>query len=632
MKKIITLVLLVATATVIVQGCGKKSDPVAPTPTPPTPPTVIAVYPPANSADIFRNSLIYLTFSADMKQTETQNALTITGMTGQKTWWNRILIFRPDSLYTPGDTIRITLATTAQNTSGTALAAVYTSSFICGANSDSTRPTVGPTNPANGQTGVSATASVSAVFSEKLAPWSVSAFSMNWDGINNTLGNASLQSDSIISFSPSSLLYYDKTFTVIIDTSVTDLCGNHLLTPYSWTFQTMADTIKPNVLSLDPGNNDTLVSVNKSIVIRFSEVMNTASAMAAFSITPAAAGNFSWIGDSIMTFALAETLAFRRQFQVTVGNGARDLAGNNLAYVWNSSFTTVRGIFVCSNTSSEIYMFQQNDLKPEGYLSFYSKASQIRISADDSLAYVLTQNGLEFIQLKNHNNHFATVNLPATCYGLALSPNGNRLAVTDTLNKWLYLIDAVTAQKTDSVQTGAAFPKGVCFNQGSSQIGVLCWGQVEIYSVNNLHNAPATSAIPNNGEEAVKSVSGDTLYVSSGTGIVILKMSDATEVLRLSGISNHPFGLAVSPDQAHVALACYDEHAVKIYTTSGLYVTTVSVGTGPKGLAYSPDGQYLYVSNSGSSNISVISRSGNTYTLQENKTVGTGPWGIAVTP
>ena len=81
-----------------------------------------------------------------------------------------------------------------------------------------------------------------------------------------------------------------------------------------------------------------------------------------------------------------------------------------------------------------------------------------------------------------------------------------------------------------------------------------------------------------------------------------------------------------------MALACYEEHAVKIYTTSGAYVTTVSVGTGPKGLAYSPDGKYLYVSNSGSSSISVISRNDNTYTAQTPKTVGSGPWGIAVTP
>jgi len=628
MKKLVTSILSALLFIAILQGCGKKSDPVAPPDTPPAAPTVIAVYPPANSIDNFGNSLIYLTFSADMKQTETQNALTIAGMTGQKTWWNRILIFRPDSLYTPGDTIRITLSTAAQSTAGTALATVYTSSFICGAGADSIRPTVSSTNPASGQIGVSVTASISAAFSEKLAPWSVSAFSMT--GVTSILGNTALQSDSIINFSPSSLLCYGMTFTAIIDTSVTDLCGNHLSPQHSWTFQTMADTVKPKVLSLDPVNNDTLVSVNKSIIVRFSEVMDTASARAAFSITPSVSGNFTWSGDSVMTFAMAEALAFRRQFQVAIGSGAQDLAGNPLASVWNSSFTTVRGIYVCCKTADKVDMLQQNDLLYVGFLPCTSPR-QIRISADDSMGYVLTQNTLAFIQLKNHNlQNFATFDLPSTCYGLALSPNGTRLAVTDTLNKWLYLIDAVNATKLDSVQTIAAFPKGVCFSQSGAQIAVLCWGQVEIYSTNNLHNAPATAAIPNNGEEAVKGVTGDTLYVSSGTGITAIKISDASEVFRLTGISNHPYGLAVSPDQAHVALACYDVSAVKIYTTTGTYVTTVSVGTGPKGLAYSPDGKYLYVSNSGSSSISVISRSGSTYTAQTPKTVGHSGHTVAI--
>ncbi len=622
-------VFFLAAYLLILPGCGKKADPVAPEPTPPPPPSVTAVFPTANGSGVSRNSLVFLTFSTDMKPTETQNALSISGMTGTKWWWNRMLVFRPDSLYPAGDTVTITLTTDAQSAAGVALPAAYLSRFICGNTGDSVRPTVASTSPTAGQTGVSPLATVTAGFSEKLAPWSVAAFSLSWDGVTNILGNTMLQGDSQISFVPSSALCFDRTFTAVIDTGVYDLCGNRLLTPYSWTFQTMADTVKPKVLAALPANGDTLASVNQVIVLRFSEPMDTSSARQAFSVSPTISGNFSWSGDTLMSFAPSETLAFRRQYQVTVGTGARDLAGNNLAAAWSSGFTTVRGILVCCNTASEIYLFQQNDLKPEGYLPYYYGAKQIRISADDSLAYILTNNGLEFVQLKNKNNHFATVNLPATCYGLALSPNGSRLAVTDTLNKWLYLIDAATAQKTDSVQTGAAFPKGVCFNQGGSLTAVLCWGQVEIYSVSNLHNAPATVSVPNNGEEAVKGVSGDTLYVSSGTGFAAIKMSEAAEAFRITGISNHPFGLAVSPDQAHVALACYDEHAVKIYTTSGTYLTTVSVGTGPKGLAYSPDGKYLYVSNSGSSSITIIKISDNTTTT---KTVGNGPWGIAVTP
>ena len=137
--------------------------------------------------------------------------------------------------------------------------------------------------------------------------------------------------------------------------------------------------------------------------------------------------------------------------------------------------------------------------------------------------------------------------------------------------------------------------------------------------------------VPNNGEELAKG-SGDTLYAASGTSLTAIKFSDGTVPFALANQSNHPFGLAVSPDGAHVAMSCYDVNAVKIYTTAGIYVTTVAAGALPKSLCYSPDGTKLYVSNSGSSNISVISRSGNTYALSSTVTVGSGPWGIAVTP
>ncbi|MBU1356074.1 MAG: Ig-like domain-containing protein [Candidatus Edwardsbacteria bacterium] len=597
---------------------------------------MIAVYPPANSIDNFGNSLIYLTFSADMKQTETQNALTITGMTGQKTWWNRILIFRPDSLYTPGDTIRITLSTAAQSTAGTALATVYTSSFICGASADSIRPTVSSTNPASGQIGVSVTASISAAFSEKLAPWSVSAFSMT--GVTSILGNTALQSDSIINFSPSSLLCYGMTFTAIIDTSVTDLCGNHLSPQHSWTFQTMADTVKPKVLSLDPANNDTLVSVNKSIIVRFSEVMDTASARAAFSITPAATGNFSWTGDSIMTFALAETLAFRRQFQVTVGTGAQDLAGNPLAATWNSSFTTVRGIYVCCNTSNDIYMLQQNDLKFEGYLPGYIGAKQVKMSSDGNRAYVLCGGNpgqLYFLEVKNDNNNLGNISVGNTPYGLAVSTDGSKLAVSVSGDNRVLIINADTRQIIDTIATGNT-PTGIVFSADGAYIYVILNQDTRVERYNLSTHALDWVTIIIGGEEAVLSPNGSRLFVTNGSYVTVITTSTFSAPYNIQSVSARPFGLAVSPDGAHLAVGCYTEGLVKVYSaTSGTEpapLAQITVGTGPNGLAYSPDGRYLYASNSGSSSISVISRSGNTYTAQTPKTVGSGPWGIAVTP
>jgi hypothetical protein len=277
-----------------------------------------------------------------MKKKETQNALTVSGMTGKKSWWNRILIFQPDLFFTAGDTIVISVNTNAQNTSGTNTRSPFSAVFICGTDSDITRPSIISTHPENGQKGVSPQITISAEFSEKIAPWSAAAFSMNWDGVASTVGNTYLQNDWEIIFPPSAFLCYDRIFTALIDTSITDLCGNRMRKAYSWTFRIMADTVKPGVLSFNPVNGDSMVSVNTPITVKFSEPMDTASVRKAFTIDPTVTGKFYWSGDTLMNFTLTETLSLYRQYSVAVGISAEDQAGNPLTAAARWSFTTIK--------------------------------------------------------------------------------------------------------------------------------------------------------------------------------------------------------------------------------------------------------------------------------------------------
>ena len=78
-----------------------------------------------------------------------------------------------------------------------------------------------------------------------------------------------------------------------------------------------------------------------SVEIDFSEPVEQASAEAAFTITPATDGAFSWSATSL-TFTPASRLPLRTEFEVSIGSGVKDRAGNEMTSAPRQfRFTTV---------------------------------------------------------------------------------------------------------------------------------------------------------------------------------------------------------------------------------------------------------------------------------------------------
>jgi hypothetical protein len=75
------------------------------------------------------------------------------------------------------------------------------------------------------------------------------------------------------------------------------------------------------------GDADTALTTS-SIEVDFSEPVEHATAEAAFGISPAVDGSFSWSSAS-MTFTPAERLPLRTRFDVRIGPGVRDTVGNS---------------------------------------------------------------------------------------------------------------------------------------------------------------------------------------------------------------------------------------------------------------------------------------------------------------
>ncbi len=80
------------------------------------------------------------------------------------------------------------------------------------------------------------------------------------------------------------------------------------------------------------------VPTGSRITITFSKAMNSDSVETAFSTIPATTGSFSWSGNT-MTYTPA-SLNYSTAYNVRMGTGARDMAGNNLPSSFEWQFTT----------------------------------------------------------------------------------------------------------------------------------------------------------------------------------------------------------------------------------------------------------------------------------------------------
>jgi len=232
-----------------------------------------------------------------------------------------------------------------------------------GANPALVPPTVISETPPSGAGGVCPNTVVTATFSEAMNPATI-----NTTTFTLTTGTPAVAVDGVVSyasssntatFTPSSALALDTTYTATITTGVTNAQGIALVTDFVWSFTTGATTCltgPPTVISVTPPNGSSGICPNAVIVATFSEAMNPSTInTTTFTLTSpgtppvAVAGTVSYdVASHVATFTPTNPLALNTLYTATITTGAQDLSGNALAsdYVW--TFTT--SLVPCSGT------------------------------------------------------------------------------------------------------------------------------------------------------------------------------------------------------------------------------------------------------------------------------------------
>jgi hypothetical protein len=318
-----------------------------------TAPIVISTVPRSDATNVPVNGLISAVFSEPMNPASlNQMTFTLkqgaTAVPGTVTSLGAPVTFDPSSPLTAGTTYTATISTGARDLAGNALVADHTWSFTTGSAPDATAPIVLFTVPARDALNVPVNSAISVTFSKVMNPASLNMSTVTLkQGTTSVAGSVTPLGATVI-FTPSGPLTANTTYTATIGAGARDIAGNPLAGPYSWDFTTGTgvDTTAPMVFSTVAVRDAVNVPVNDAISVTFSEVMDPATMnVTTFTLkrgTTPVTGVVRPLGTPV-TFTPTSPLIGNTVYTVSIGTGARDLAGNPLAAIYTWSFTTGTG-------------------------------------------------------------------------------------------------------------------------------------------------------------------------------------------------------------------------------------------------------------------------------------------------
>jgi hypothetical protein len=323
---------------------------------------ISSTYPRNGATDVLLNAPIEISFSKEMDTASVENAFSINPDIGGKFGWTpgiifidstinfgirdsvviaepapqkagstlkRTLRFIPFSTLRGNTTYTVMLDTTAHDTSGTRLEEPFFFSFT----TQGTKVTV--FSPSNGSTNVRTYTDIFVGFNAPMDAKSVeNAFSIN----PSVEGEFNWRSDnkSFYFMPKSGYLATSTQYTVKIDTTAKDTTGSHLSDSLVFSFTT--EGIK--VEYIYPSNKSWEISTSTDIRIYFNTLMDQASVVSAFSISPSVEGEFSWNGLDQLVFMPNDVLASNSNYAVSIDSVAEDLYGSKLGEVFTTDFNT----------------------------------------------------------------------------------------------------------------------------------------------------------------------------------------------------------------------------------------------------------------------------------------------------
>jgi len=273
---------------------------------------------------------------------------------------------------------------------------------------------------------------------------------------------------------------------------------------------------------------------------------------------------------------------------------------------------------VCTNRGDDtVTIFEGRSLAVLGTVAVGAEPHDVVLSSDGQRAFVSNFAGgsISVVDLEARAE-ISRIPVGLGPHGLALSPDGTRLWVALALEDSLAILDASTLVRLSTVKDVSDSPTVVGFNRSGTEVWVVSVGSTHdvaivdpVLAIGDPDNAVRERIIVGLTPRGLAfSLDGTKAWVTNGSNDDVSLISIPSHFERRIPVGLRPLRASLDPSGGKLYVSNVGDGTVSVIdTATDEVVDTIGGFDGPLGTAFSADGSFLYVANTGGTDVTRVS-------------------------
>ena len=202
--------------------------------------------------------------------------------------------------------------------------------------------------------------------------------------------------------------------------------------------------------------------------------------------------------------------------------------------------------------------------------------------------------------------------------GICVSPNGKRVFVASKdpdqlLAGEIDIIEPDNSNNVTNIHPLFSTPYGVCFSPNGHHVFITDTSAHAIWELDSLGNYINGITLNFTPTYIIANANGSKYYVADGTDNYIHVFDSTLAITGVIDVWDQPYGMTLNLDGSRLYVSCnrvWSTVAV-VNTLNNTVIDDIAVDSYPRGLAISPDGSHVYVTNNFHGIVDLINTSTN---------------------